>query len=394
MSTSGPRPETSDATADPRPGTSSWAAAPPTDTAEDEPGRAAEPSVPDDRGDPDADYSAEKRMGRLVAVTLAWWAHGGVRLLLAVAMLYYGFAKVWLGQFGVTGSGDALIAFGEMSPMGLLWRMVAFSPLFQVLAGVAEVGAAIALLWRRSAPLGATIAAASMSLVLVLNLGYDVPVKQGALLWLVLALIVLIPWMPRVARAFLGRGPIDPSPLPTLIPWRPVARVTNVLGPIAGLALVVLIGVVTAQMYPSRMLDESTPAGVWTVVEDTAEPAAQLSEDTRWQSFAYNEHVYGDRAPAQLRLADGTLLVGMGVRNPDGTVTLSMTPPREEGQRVADFLSITPTEIVLTFTEQADGTLHVTGEGVDLVLAPDEDGSVLFDRGFSWSIRPDDPFNR
>ena len=81
------------------------------------------------------DYSVEKQLARTVTVTLGWWAHGAVRLVLAVAMLYYGYAKLVLGQFGVADMGDALIAQGEMSPMGVLWRMVAFSPLFQVLAG-------------------------------------------------------------------------------------------------------------------------------------------------------------------------------------------------------------------------------------------------------------------
>ena len=47
---------------------------------------------------------------------------------------------------------------------------------------------------------------------------------------------------------------------------------------------------------------------------------------------------------------------------------------------------------VLSVEEQAGGTLHVTGEGQDLVLAPDESGEVLYERGFSWGIRPDDPF--
>src|SRR5699024_2804024 len=126
---------------------------------------------------PESDsYAVEKRLGRLAAVTLGWWAHGGVRLVLALVLMYYGGAKLVLGQFGLSGPGDALITQGEMSPMGLLWRMVAFSPLFQVLAGLAEFGAGLALLWRRTVALGAAIGAASMSLVLVLNIGYDVMV--------------------------------------------------------------------------------------------------------------------------------------------------------------------------------------------------------------------------
>lgn len=95
---------------------------------------------------------ATRSTGRTVAVTLGWWAHGILRLLLALVFLYYGAAKLVLGQFGVADIGDSLITFGEMSPMGLLWRMVSFSPLFQFLAGLAEFGAGVALLWRRSVP--------------------------------------------------------------------------------------------------------------------------------------------------------------------------------------------------------------------------------------------------
>src|SRR5699024_341069 len=83
-----------------------------------------------------------KRLARTTAVTLAWWVHGIVRLLLAIAMTYYGVAKLVFGQFGFADMGDALIAQGEMSPMGVLWRMVALSPLFQFLAGLAEFVAA------------------------------------------------------------------------------------------------------------------------------------------------------------------------------------------------------------------------------------------------------------
>lgn len=72
---------------------------------------------------------------------------------------------------------------------------------------------------------------------------------------------------------------------------------------------------------------------------------------------------------------------------------------REEGQPVREHLDAAPRELTLTIEEQAGGTLHVTGDGVDggdvdLVLAPDPSGSTLYERGFSWSIRPDDPFNR
>ncbi|GAA1292939.1 hypothetical protein [Brachybacterium alimentarium] len=339
-------------------------------------------------------YAAEKKLGRLVAVTLGWWAHGGVRLLLAVVLLYYGVAKLVFGQFGLADTGDALIAHGEMSPMGLLWRMAAFSPLFQFLSGLAEFGAGLALLWRRTVPLGAVIGAASMSLVLVLNLGYDVMVKTPSLVYLIMSLIVLIPWMSRLARAFLGHGAIGRGPVPRLVPWRPLERVTNILGPIAALALVALVSWGVSSMYPERSTDESVPAGVWAVQEDSAEPAGQLAEDTRWSAIAFGSTIEGETSQVQLRRADGELLAGTYQRTDESTVQLELGPLREEGQPVTDYLEQATTSLTLSIDERSDGTLHVTGEGQDLVLTPDDSGTTLYDRGFSWGVRPDDPFNR
>lgn len=341
-----------------------------------------------------ADYSTEKRLARTAGVTLAWWAHGGVRLALALVLMYYGAAKLVFGQFGFTDMGDALIAQGEMSPMGVLWRMVALSPLFQFLAGLAEFGAALALLWRRTAPLGAALAGGSMALVFVLNLGYDVPVKQISLALLIMSVLVLIPWMPRLARAFLGHGAIRPGPVPVPVPWRPLAKVTDILAPVAGLVLLGLVGWHVSGMYPERSIDETAPAGVWAVQEDTAEPAAQLSEDTRWSALAFGEIEDDGRAAVQLRHANGELLTGSYERTGEGTVELSLRPLREPGTSLREHADGDPLELTLDVEERGDGTLHVTGEGQDLVLAPDESAMVLHERGFSWGIRPDDPFNR
>ncbi|AXK44238.1 hypothetical protein [Brachybacterium saurashtrense] len=343
---------------------------------------------------PTTDYSTEKRLARLAGVTLAWWAHGAIRLVLALVLLYYGAAKLVFGQFGFSDAGDALIMHGEMSPMGLLWRMVAFSPLFQFLAGLAEFGAGLALLWRRTVPLGALIGAASMGLVLVLNLGYDVMVKTPSAVYVLLSLLVLIPWMPRLWRAVLGRGEIGPGPSPRLIPWRPAERVGAIAGPVAALVLAGLVAWGVSTMYPPRSVDDSVPAGVWTVAEDTAEPAAQLSQDTRWSALALGGTRYGDAAAAQLRLADGTLLTGTWTRRDGGTIALELRGLRQQGQTVQEYAGTEPETLVLEVAEQADGTLHVTGDGQDLVLAPDESGQMLHERGFSWSVRPDDPFNR
>lgn len=154
------------------------------------------------------------------AVTAGWMAHWGLRVGLAVFLLVYGWAKVFPVQMGQADFGDALVQFGEMSPMGLLWRFMAFSPTFQFLSGVAEVLAGALLLWRPTVGLGALLGALDMGFVFLLNLEYDVPVKQLALALAIGCAIVFLPYLPRYARALLGHGAVAPGPLPTAIPCR------------------------------------------------------------------------------------------------------------------------------------------------------------------------------
>lgn len=348
-----------------------------------------------------ADRPGSGRARRILA-TILWWGHGLLRLYLALMMLVYGVSKTTLGQFGLTDMGDALVSFGEMSPMGMLWRMVAYSPLFQILAGVAEAGAGLALLWRRTAMLGALIAVADMALVLVLNLGFDVPVKQLSGLLLVVGLLVLIPWLPRLLRTFLDQGAVPAARVPTLLPWRRVDRVASALA--AGIAVLGAAGVVT---YSVRALpaqtdqDESAPAGVWQVASDTATASDQVAEDHRWQAIAFGTHEYpGGVSRVQLRLVDGTLWSGTYQRTGGGSadgkqqVSLELRTLRQPGTTSDEQRDQQPRTLTLDVTEQADGGLHVKGKDVDLRLAPNEQARVLFDRGFSWSPRADDPFNR
>ena len=96
----------------------------------------------------------------------------------------------------------------------------------------------------------------------------------------------------------------------------------------------------------------------------------------------------------QLRHANGELLTGSYQRSGEGTIELSLRPLRDPGVSSREHTEDDPTELTLRIQERGDGTLHLTGEGQDLVLAPDESAMVLYERGFSWGARADDPFNR
>lgn len=331
---------------------------------------------------------------RTVLTTIGWWLHGAARVWLALALLVYGLSKIVLLQFGQADLGDALIPYGQMSPMGLLWRMVGFSPLFQILSGVAEAGAGAALLWRRTVPLGALLGLADMVFVFVLNLCYDVPVKQLSGALALLSLIVLAPWLPRVGRAVLGHGALREGPWPRLLPWRRADRVAGTLAAIAAVAVAVGSFAVLPLITPKPTEDISAPTGVWSVQHDARPAAAQLAEDTRIQQLAFGQWDYGGRSQVSIRRASGEILRGTYTRTGPSTVHLELRPLRMPGQSRQEIEDSEPLVLDLAIAEQADGHLRLTGTGEDLLVAEDPSDTVLYDRGFSWAPRPDDPFNR
>lgn len=330
---------------------------------------------------------------RLVLVTGAWWVHGILRVLLALMLMAYGVSKVVLMQFGQADLGDALIPYGQMSPMGVLWRMVALSPLFQLLSGLAEVGAAAALLWRRTVVLGALLGFADMAFVFVLNVGYDVPVKQLSLLLAVLSLVVLAPWIPRLVRAFGSSGQVGRGPWPRLLPWRRADKIGGVVAAIVAIGAFAAGAVAAPLLMPQPEEITAAPTGVWTVQQDARPAAPQLAEDTRIQALAFGQWDYGGPSRASVRLADGEILDGSYTRSGDA-VRLELRPLRQPGQSQAEWKAAEPRVFELTVTENPDGTLHLVGSGEDLVVAPDVDSRIVYDRGFSWDVRPDDPYNR
>ncbi|MGZ2870953.1 hypothetical protein, partial [Pseudomonas aeruginosa] len=75
--------------------------------------------------------------------------------------------------------------------------------------GALEVLAAALLWFRRTATLGALVAAAVLGNVVLLNLCYDVPVKQFALWLLLLSLVVLLPDLPRLFDLLVRGRPVS-----------------------------------------------------------------------------------------------------------------------------------------------------------------------------------------
>src|SRR5262249_26857890 len=142
--------------------------------------------------------------------------HEGLRIylryLLVIVMLGYGLAKVIPPtQFPPPGVERLHHPYGESSPMRLMWTFMGASQPYVYFAGVMELVAAALLLFRRTTTLGALVMSAVMANVVMLNFCYDVPVKLHSSHWLMMALFLLLPEVPRLMNVFVLHRVTQPA---------------------------------------------------------------------------------------------------------------------------------------------------------------------------------------
>ena len=132
-----------------------------------------------------------------------------VRVVLGTTLVFYGLAKVFWTQFPPPDGESLLRAYGDSSPMGLLWTFMGYSYGYNLFTGIVEC-LGVLLFWRRTALLGALVAAATMTQVFVLNLCFDVPVKLYSLHLLLMAVWLTLPDLRRLADFFLFHRAVVP----------------------------------------------------------------------------------------------------------------------------------------------------------------------------------------
>ena len=135
--------------------------------------------------------------------TLFVWLRILLRFTLALALFGYGIAKIFPIQFHPLNLRELVERYGDSSPMHLLWTFMGASRPYTIFGGLAETAAAILLLFRRTALLGALAATAVLLNVVMLNFCYDVPVKLYATNLLLVAAFLLLPDISRLANVLL-----------------------------------------------------------------------------------------------------------------------------------------------------------------------------------------------
>jgi hypothetical protein len=146
-------------------------------------------------------------------VRFSYWFEVGCRYYLGLTMLSYGFAKVFPSQFGTITSYRLHQQLGDMSPMGLLWTFMAYSPKYQFFSGMAEVVGGLLLFFRRTQLIGSFISFGVMLNIFALNMCYDVPVKLFSFNLMLLSLYIASFDLKRIIHFFLLHKTTEARPL-------------------------------------------------------------------------------------------------------------------------------------------------------------------------------------
>jgi hypothetical protein len=299
------------------------------------------------------------------------WLRLLVRFTLAFTMLSYGFAKLYPLQFMPPFLSQLTETYGESSPMGILWTFMGASTAYTKFSGGVEVSAGLLLLFRRTTPIGALMAAAAMLNVAALNFCYDVPVKLYSLHLILMSLFLLIPDAGAFARFFLLGKPATLTGV-----WLPRFQRRWLRIAAIGLQILVITSVLynniwggykSLRDYSAGILKHAPMYGVWNADSAAADWRQMTVQFATGLSI---RDASGDRIGFQTKYDE-----------PRHTVTLSSA--RLKG----DFTYSQPDAQHLILRGNLDGKAF-TAEFHRF----DASHFLLVSRGFHWIS--EDPFNR
>ena len=223
---------------------------------------------------------------------LARWLVVACRYYLGLVLLGYGYVKLIPLQMTMPGFQRLLMPFGDISPMGLVWRFMGVSTAYTIISGLCEVIGGWLLFFRRTRLVGALFSAAVMTNVVLLNYCYDVPVKlfSSHLLAMCIGLILLDAG--RLWNFFLAHQPVPAPVEPPLF----ARRWQNIAGKAFGLLMVLYA--TGFSLYGGWQSYHSFGAGrelpplyglheVESFVRDGEEAPPLVTDESRWQALLF-----------------------------------------------------------------------------------------------------------
>ncbi len=278
------------------------------------------------------DWGPDRRLHALIRVH--------VRFFLCVMLLGYGFAKVFPLQFPEPSSFRLGQQLGDMSPMGLLWTFMGFSPRYQIFTGAVEALAGLLLTTRRTTLLGALVTLVGMTHIFALNMCFDVPVKLYSFNYLMMAVFLVAPELPRFIRVLVLGKAAPEEPFTPLLGNVKLDRLAVVLRTLLVVAL--LYGQIQRGYKRWSDINGGPPApvvGRWELVTmqvDKTEPGNDDPLNWSWLDFSNRKtmRLAGPKPPTVAYLitwdTPGKKLTLAKVRDPKWSATFKYDLPEPE----------------------------------------------------------------
>ena len=316
----------------------------------------------------------------------------GMRVVLRYALAYimfaYGIIKLYGGQFSVPGPGRLAQAYGDSSPMGLLWTFMGASPAYVVFAGAAETLGGVLLLFRRTATLGAILLGFVLTNVAMLNFCYDVPVKINSTHYVLVCVVLMLPDLRRLAAVLVLARPTTPPAPPPVEPrrWARIARLVLKYGVTALVVWRVHADVDDTRAFHRRYTWFQGWWEVETFQRDGVEVPPVLTDATRWRRVKFES----DARQSLVRWHHMDRSYGdlFGVVADDAAGTMVWT--RQEDDQPADRFTLRVTRADADHV-RLEGTIEGHALVVTMARMTGEQ-TLLRRRGFHWVN--DYPYNR
>jgi uncharacterized membrane protein YphA (DoxX/SURF4 family) len=317
--------------------------------------------------------------------TLHKWFRLFLRFALAAQMFYYGMAKIIPTQFPPPPLVTLVEPVGNQSLSNLLWTFIGSSTPYQMFTGSAELIAGLLLLTPGTTPLGALIALADMIQVWILNMTYDVGLKQISFHLILVALMILAPDLPRLMNVLVFDRAAPPSSLPPLFASGRTQRIALAAQVVFGVYLVAIFTSVSLHYYSAAGgpgAPKSPLYGIWSVdelaVDGQVRPVVLNDYDRRWRRVIFD----ADDAVIVQRTDDSLAHYHVAIDATSRTISLK----KGTSQLWRSSFTFTSDGDRLTLDGEMDGhRIRARLERVEL------DTFRLLNSTFRW-VRPPDPF--
>jgi hypothetical protein len=322
--------------------------------------------------------------GRKNYSTLHKWFRLFVRFALAASMFEYGMTKVIPVQFARPTLNTLVTPVGNQSLSNLLWTSIGAAPLYEMFTGWAEMLAGILLLTPRTTTLGTLICLADMTQVFVLNMTYDIGVKQISFHLILLSLFLLAPEFQRLMEFFFYPDrPAGPSRQLQLFAIPRLNRIALIVQLALGLYLIAMQTAANWTFWYAEgdKSPRSPLYGIWNVdqlsVDGQILPSFLADYDRRWRRV-----IFDTPNNVAFQRFDDSFARYVASINVYGK-TLSLTRPNSRSWK-ANFSFERPSADHLTLNGDMDG--HKIEVKLELV---DFDTFRLLNSSFRW-VRPEE----